>query len=109
MAALIHADWTLGPISSAPPFRPEPCDPIALARFAARVRERWGLSARQAEIAYLLCAGHTRAGAIALASGMAPQTVKNHKTALFRRLGVGDMTALVMATWGEYRRAHTEA
>lgn len=111
----VHPDWLRGPIPVAklppipaamlPPFRPEAPDPAALARFSARARERWGLSDRQAEVAYLLCAGHTSAREIARASGMAEQTVKNHKKVLFARLGLRDMTQVVMATWGEFRRA----
>jgi DNA-binding CsgD family transcriptional regulator len=59
------------------------------------LRERWHLTAREAELVPRLCAGHT-ARTIATALGISPHTARRHTEAVLRKLGVSSR-ALIAA------------
>lgn len=86
-------------------FVAEPHSDRALTTFVSRANLRWRLTKREAEVLYHLCRGLTNGKEVAGAMGIGASTERNFRTALYRRLGVNDMTAAVMAAWREFMRA----
>ena len=80
-------------------------DELARHRFVRLAYARHGLAERQAEILYHLCRGVTTNEGIGAATGISPQTVKNHLTAGFKRLRVVDRTQALVRVWTLYLRA----
>ena len=62
---------------------------------AERLEERYGLTARQAEVALLLARGLPNAG-IADRLGISPHTVRHHTEWVFSRLGIHSRSALAV-------------
>lgn len=58
------------------------------------IRARFGLSARESEVAELVIHGY-RNGDVAVALGVAPATVKKHLTRIFDKVGVDSRTQLL--------------
>ncbi len=85
-------------------FTIDPAD-VALARdWCRRMADDYDLTATPALVLLAILCGYTSGAATARALGMARQTVMNHRTDLYRALGVGNIEGAVGLAWPAYAR-----
>ncbi len=80
-------------------------DPVdhRLARDWVRTaHDRWGLTTTEGLAVLAVLVGYTTTAASALALGIAPNGIKNYRTAVFVKLGVRDTPTLARRCWPAY-------
>lgn len=70
-----------------------------LRAFVWFMQAAYGLTRREGEILYYLCCGLTEVKRTCRVLCCTDDTIKNHRKAIYRKLGVYDRTGAVLAAW----------